>query len=156
MIHAKSEVENFNYSEYIKNIEEEIKFIFEIASSYENGELLINKYLLIQKYGVEKANNIEKGIKKIYKIDSDIYTERYVVKSAFIDCMKGELVGMIHGMDFYQLLESGDVVAYIQGRAWGKVAELIGKQMLRFDIKANIGTLIASLAYSGVKCKFWG
>ncbi|MFM1573210.1 hypothetical protein EQF93_06655 [Helcococcus ovis] len=70
--------------------------------------------------------------------------------------MKGELVGMIPGMDFYQLLESGDVAAYIQCKAWGKVAELIGKQMLRFGIKANIGTLIASLAYSGVKCTFWG
>lgn len=68
MIHAKREVENSNYSEYIKNIEEEIKFIFETASSYENGELLINKYLLIQKYGVEKANNIEKGIKKYTKL----------------------------------------------------------------------------------------
>ncbi len=99
---------------------------------------------------------MSKKINKLFAIDSDIYTERYAVKSVFIDCMKGELVEMIPGMDFYQLLESGDVAAYIQGRAWGKVAELIGKQMLRFGIKANIGTLIASLAYSRVKCTFLG
>lgn len=99
---------------------------------------------------------MSKKINKLFAIDSDIYTERYAVKSAFIDCMKGELVGMIPRMDFYQLLESGDVAACIQGKAWGKVAELIGKQMLKFGIKANIGTLIASLVYSGVKCTFWG
>ncbi|MDO5732435.1 MAG: hypothetical protein Q4P72_01450 [Eubacteriales bacterium] len=49
---APSKTENIS-AEELKNIENELRFIFEEARPWENGKLSINESLLKQKYGDE-------------------------------------------------------------------------------------------------------
>jgi len=70
--------------------------------------------------------------------------------------MKDEIVGMIPGVDIYQLFKSGDLKAYIEGKLWGKAASYIGKQIVKLGLKTNVASLVAQLGISGVKCAIWG
>ncbi|MBU0278665.1 MULTISPECIES: glycine/sarcosine/betaine reductase component B subunit [unclassified Gemella] len=62
VVSNKSEVETLK-----NDIEKELIFLFEEATSYKNGILYVNKDLLIEKYGNEKAPLVAMGIERIYK-----------------------------------------------------------------------------------------
>lgn len=141
-------------------IENEVRFIFSEASSFENGKLTVKKQLLEDKYGKEMATYIEIGLHRLYYEDNLVenlrkvaYGEKlYSYRSGFIDCMKGEIIGMIPGVDLYQLFSSGNLKSYIEGKAWGKIASIIGKQLIKLGLKSNVAGLIASLGISAGKC----
>lgn len=97
------------------------------------------------------ADNIARGIRKLYDQD-----EILITPLSFVGCMKKEIIGMIPGVDIYQLFKSGDLKAYIEGKLWGKAASFIGKQIVKFGVKTNIASLIAQLGISGAKCTIWG
>lgn len=161
-----SQRNNLNYQDTKESIEEETKFIFEKASSYKNGNLSINKKLLDEKYGEELANYIILGLERIYYEDDliktlkneayDPHQNNYATTYGFVDCMKGEIIGMIPGVDLYQLFTSGDLVSYIKGKAWGKVAEIIAKQLVKYGLKSNVAGIVAQLGISSGKCAFAG
>ena len=155
-----------NLQETKENIEEEVKFIFETASNYKDGKLSVNRQLLVDKYGEETSNYIILGLERIYYEDNlaenlrkDAFNPSdygYVTTYGFVDCMKGEIIGMIPGVDLYQLFKSGDIVSYIKGKAWGKVATIIAKQLVKFGLKSNVAGIVAQLGIASGKCAIVG
>lgn len=169
-VYASSD--NYSYDNSIsyrntkESIEQEAKFIFEEASSFENGKLSINRQLLEEKYGEELSNYIILGLERIYYEDDlakNLRNETFnqsddnnITTYGFVDCMKGEIIGMIPGVDLYQLFTSGDLVSYIKGKAWGKVAEIIAKQLVKYGLKSNVAGIVAQLGISSGKCAVAG
>lgn len=110
-----SKVENLT-----KDLEKELIFLFEEATSYQNGELYVNKDLLIEKYGKEKAPLVAMGIERIYKEENLAANLRSELENRdVISCMGEELVGMIPGMELVDLM-SGNLKSYIEGKLWGR------------------------------------
>ncbi|MCI5997343.1 MAG: hypothetical protein PT934_06480 [Peptoniphilaceae bacterium] len=137
-------------------LEKEIKFLFEDATKFENGELKVNKQLMIEKYGLEKAPYIALGIERIYK-EKDLAKnlKAELQNRDFISCMEKELIGMIPGMELIDIM-SGDLRTYIEGKMWGKAAEYIAKKLIKFGIKSNVAGIVAQLGISAGKCIIWG
>lgn len=141
----------------LKAIENEVRFIFEEASTFENGVLTIDRDLLQDTYGEELGSYVALGIEELYTNDNLAEEIRANAEDrSFWSCMKGEVVGLIPGVDLYQLLTSGDLKAYVEGKAWGKVAALLGEQLVKLGVKTNVAGIIASLAIGAGKCAIWG
>lgn len=136
-----------------KEIEAEVRFIFEEASSYENGVVTVHEAKLERAYGKDMAAYVAEGIRLLYTDDN--LAQEILVNSQnkdFWECMKGELLGLIPGYDIYQLISSGDLKGYIEGKAWGKVAELLGEQFIKLGIKDNVAGVVASITVGAGKC----
>lgn len=54
----------------VKKIEQEVRFIFEEASSYKNGVVSVKDELLKMKYGKVMAAYIAEGIRQVYTNDN--------------------------------------------------------------------------------------
>ena len=136
-------------------------YSYDNSISYKNGKLSINRQLLEDKYGEELSNYIILGLERIYYEDDlakNLRNETFnqsdhnnITTYGFVDCMKGEIIGMIPGVDLYQLFTSGDLVSYIKGKAWGKVAEIIAKQLVKYGLKSNVAGIVAQLGISSGK-----
>lgn len=141
----------------VKKIEQEVRFIFEEASSYKNGVVSVKDELLKMKYGKVMAAYIAEGIRQVYTNDNLLDAIRANSQDKdFWSCMGGELIGLIPGMDIAQLLSSGDFKAYIEGHAWGKLAEFLAKQIAKFGLKMNVAGIVASIAVGAGKCLIFG
>lgn len=155
-----------NLQETKENIEEEVKFIFETASNYKDGKLSVNKQLLVDKYGEETSNYIILGLERLYYEDDlaenlrkDAFNPSeygYVTTYGFVDCMKGEIIGMIPGVSLYRLFKSGDIVSYIKARAWHDVAIIIANQLIKLGLKSNVAGIVAQLGIASGKCAIVG
>lgn len=151
-----------------EQIEQELKFLFEEASNVDsNGFVSVNESLIAQKYGIEVAPYIAEGIKRLHtdvNIVQNInpnYLEEHTpvpevhgshLRGAWLDCMKGEIIGLIPGMDLIQLFASGELVAFIKGEAWGVAADFIARQAVKLGLNSNVAGLAASLAVSAGRC----
>lgn len=94
---------------YLQKVTQEVRFIVEESSSFENGVLRIDEQKLTQAYGPELAQYVAEGIRLLYTDDN--LTEEIratMMDRSFWSCMGSELVGLIPGVDIYQLLTSGD------------------------------------------------
>lgn len=141
----------------MREIEKEVRFIFEEASHYENGHLWIDEAKLKKVYGVELGTYVAAGIREIYT--NNHLAQDVLVTSqdrSFWSCMKNEVVGLIPGVDIYQLLTSGDLKSYIEGKAWGKVAEILAKELVKYGLRENVAGIVASIAISAGKCYYFG
>lgn len=86
----------------VKEIENEVRFIFEEASSYENGVVTVDEEKLEKAYGKDMAPYVAEGIRLLYTDDN--LAQGVLVNSQnkdFWGCMKGELLGLIPGYDIY-------------------------------------------------------
>lgn len=141
----------------VKKIEQEVRFIFEEASSYKNGVVSVKDELLKMKYGKVMAVYIAEGIRQVYTNDNLLDAIRANSQDKdFWSCMGGELIGLIPGMDIAQLLSSGDFKAYIEGHAWDKLAKFLAKQIAKFGLKVNVAGIVASIAIGAGKCLIFG
>lgn len=82
----------------VKKIEQEVRFIFEEASSYKNGVVSVKDELLKMKYGKVMAAYIAEGIRQVYTNDNLLDAIRANSQDKdFWSCMGGELIGLIPG-----------------------------------------------------------
>lgn len=141
----------------LQEIKKEVKFIFEEASSYKDGKVSVDMAKLQAAYGKKKAAYVAEGIRQLYTNDHLAQDLLAVSQDrSFWPCMKGELIGLIPGVDIYQLIVSGDLRAYIEGKAWGKVAEILAEKLVKYGVRTNVAGIVASIAIGAGKCLIWG
>ncbi len=151
---------------YINEFAEDLEFLFEEGTTFENGKYTMNEQLVAKKFGTQNMASIALFIKIVNdeeitsddligvssKNDINLISSNSVVtmasKQSWKQCVGSKIIDAT-GIGFI----SGGLWKLIEREAWKQVAIELAKVAGKNAIKGGIIGFTASLAWYGIKCK---
>lgn len=132
----------------IKELEQEMNFIFNRATKVRNGKIIVNERLLAQKYGMQQAKYISEGIKilldaeRIKEWDIEFQYKKY--SRDWLGCMGNALVDFL-GVNLIADAFGGGLAgiqALLAKKAFGEIAKIIVGATVKTSVPVMLATLV--------------
>lgn len=155
-------VTNQEFEQDVQVIANDLQFIFETASTKENGKYVLNEGMIEDKYGKESLPAIKVFVKmmneeavsveeiKNLQNPSEVALNgnAAVYRSAYVDCIVNKVI-QFTGIGFL----TGGIKELISRSAWDLVAKELAKIVGKNALKGGIVGMAASLAWFAIACK---